>query len=344
MYKKYILLSLAVLLLATGCSKKNENKIEAKSLEATYRENGVPVRVESITKDEFTKFQTYYSEIMPNKRTVLYAKMEDRISKINAKAGDYVSKGTKVIEFPEDNTRNGIQETQANYDFAFNNMNRMKELLNSGAISQQEYDGIETQYKQAKASLDYIDNILDVTAPYNGYITELPVSENDHVFIDDPLFAIADLSKLKSTIWVNENDIEFIKKNMEATATWKDYTISGKVTNVSLTMDSQRRAFRVEIVFDNTEMNFKTGVTAEINLQLYKKTSVINIPYTMIRSIESTPFVWIAEDNKAVKREITLGLTGKDKIEITSGLQEGELLISEGYHIVSENDKLKIMD
>ncbi len=341
MIKKFlILLVIASLFVVVGCQKKGQ-EIEAKSLEAIYREEGIPVKVETVLAQDFTRYQTYYSEVFPSKNTVIFAKYEDRIAKINASAGDFVKKDDVIIEF-NPNSRFGIKETQANYDMTLATYNRMKEVFKSGGISQQELDTYESQLKVAEASLENVNDMLQVKAPYDGYITELPVSENDYIFIDTALFTISNLNTLKSVLWVNEDDIKFVREGMFASAKWNGQEISGRVIKVAMAMDAHRRAFRVEATFDNSKRLIKAGVTSEINLLLYKKTDVIGVPTVMVREIESSPYLWVVEDNKAVRRNVVLGQTGNELIEVLNGLKAGDVLITEGYHLVSDNDKVTI--
>lgn len=335
-----LLIIIASLFLLVACQKKGQ-EIEAKSLEAIYREEGTPVKVETIVPQNFNRYQTYYSEVIPSKNTVIFAKYEDRIAKINASSGDFVKKDQVIIEF-NPNSRFGIKETKANYDIAFATYNRMSEVFKTGGISQQELDTYETQLNLAKAAMENIDDILKVKAPYDGYLTELPVSENDYIFIDSPLFTISNLNTLKSVLWVNEEDIKFVREGMFASAKWNGFEITGKVDKVAMSMDSNRRAFRVEASFDNSQKNIKAGVTSEINLLLYRKADVIGVPTVMIRDIENSPYVWVVIDNKAVRRNVVLGQTGNDLIEILNGLKAGDVIITEGYHLVSDDDKVTI--
>lgn len=62
----------------------------------------------------------------------------------------------------------------------------------------------------------------------------------------------------------------------------------------------------------------------------------------MVREIESSPYLWVVEDNKAVRRNVVLGQTGNELIEVLNGLKAGDVLITEGYHLVSDNDKVTI--
>ncbi len=338
--KILILIVVTSLFMVIGCQKKGE-VVEAKSLEAIYREEGIPVKVETVLAQDFTRYQTYYSEVMPSKNTSIFAKYEDRIAKLNATAGDYVKKDQIIVEF-NPNNRFGIKETQANYDITLATYNRMLEVFKSGGISQQELDTYQTQLKVAEAALANVNDMLQVKAPYDGYITDLPVSENDYIFMDTSLFTISNLQSLKSVLWVNEEDIKFVREGMFASAKWNGKEITGRVVKVAMAMDAHRRAFRVEATFDNSKGLIKAGVTAEINLLLYKKADVIGVPTVMIRDIENSPYLWVVENNKAVRKNVVLGQTGNDLIEILNGLKAGDVLITEGYHLVSDDDKVTI--
>jgi multidrug efflux pump subunit AcrA (membrane-fusion protein) len=107
---------------------------------------------------------------------------------------------------------------------------------------------------------------------------------------------------------VPDTEITKFRKGAKATATWLDTTISGRVSEISLAMDSSTKAFRVEVAFPGMNKKINYGVTAEISIEILTKPNVIVVERHQIQSNNGTKYVWLNQDGKAVKREITTGL------------------------------------
>jgi len=92
----------------------------------------------------------------------------------------------------------------------------------------------------------------------------------------------------------------------------------------------------------NKKINY--GVTAEISLEVFSKPNVIVVERHQIVSENGTKYVWLNQDGKAVKREITTGLDNTLTYEVTSGLNPGDVLITEGINMLTEGAKLRVIE
>jgi len=335
-----ILLITMVVFSVVSCAKKK--KTNPKSMEEIQKEKGIPVEVEIINSNKFIKYQNYFAELMGEKETTIYAKVADRIKEIKVSTGSAVEKDEIIVTFPKNSTFAGYYEIKAQKENLEKTLNRTRELYKVGGIPKQQLDDIETQYKVAERSLEAINENLEEKAPYDGVITKVHIQAGDHVFIDEPLYTISQLNKLKANIWVNEDDIDFIKKGMTASAIWKSHKIYGKVTQVALAMDSNKKAFRTEVTFNNPGIEIKAGVTANIDLELFSKDDVIAVDREFIKNITGNPYVWLANTETAKKKPVELGLIQNNMIEIINGLSIGDNLITKGHELLEEGKKLLI--
>jgi len=220
----------------------------------------------------------------------------------------------------------------------------MQRLFAQGAISQQDLDNVETQYKVSKANLETSDKMINVRAPISGIITAIYVNPSEKVYPGKDLFTIASTNGYKATIMVPDTEINKIKKGTKATATWLETTISGRVTEIPLAMDNATKAFKVEVSFPGINKKINYGVTAEISIEVFSKPNVIVVERHQIVSENGTKYVWLNQDGKAVKREITTGLDNTLAFEIISGLNPGDLLITEGINMLTEGAKLRVIE
>jgi RND family efflux transporter MFP subunit len=340
--KRYlVILATLILMLLSACSQKKE---EGKSMEQIYGEEGVPVRQTIVEPTTFRQNLLYNATLSGMEETTVQAMVSEVISKINAKVGDRVVKDQIIVCFPQNTPSAQYEQALTAFNSIKNTYERMKRLFNQGAISQQDLDNIETQYKVSKANLDMSDKMINVRAPISGVITSMYVNPSEKVFPGKDLFTVASTNGYKAIIMVPDTEISKVKKGARATATWLDTSINGKVTEVSLSMDNATKAFRVEVSFPGMNKKINYGVTAEISVDVFSKPNVIVVERQHIVNENGAQYVWLNQDNKAVKKEITTGLDNSITFEVTSGLNPGDILITEGINMLTDGAKLRVIE
>lgn len=339
--RKYLFPIICIVLILGACGKKQS---DSKNIEQIQAEQGIPVRQIEIKNTVFKQELTYNAVLSGIEESTAKAMVSDIIVSINAKVGDRVKKGQTIVSFPRNTP--AAQYEQANT--AFNSIKqvyeRMQRLHAQGAISQQDLDNAETQYKVSKSNLDASRMMIEVSAPIDGIITNVIVNPSEHVFPGADLFTVSNTNSYKAILWIPETEIKHIKQGTRATATWNEESIGGKVTQISMALDPNNKAFRVEAVFANTNRKFAPGITAEIKLDILSKSNAIVVDRQYIVSENGKRFVWVNTDGKATKREIEIGLDNQLQFEIIAGLQAGDILLTEGINQLSENSKLLVIE
>ena len=340
--KKILTISLVIGLLAfSACGKKKE---AGKSIEQLQKEKGIPVRTATIEAGTFSQELSYNATLSGAEEADAMALMSDVIIKINAKVGDRVSRGQTIVVFPRTALEARNDQAQTAFDAAKMAYDRMRRLVAQGAISQQDMDNVETQFKMAQSALDSSNQMINITAPISGVITKIMVNQGDRTYPGQPLFTVASASAFKAILNVPEMDVKSIRKGTAAVATWNKETLNGRVSSVALGMDQKSKAFRVECQFPNNNRNFSYGVTAEIKLKTLSKADCIIIDRQNIVTENGKKYVWLAENGKAKKVEIQTGLDNHLSFEVTEGLNPGDIIITEGISLLTEGAKILVTE
>jgi membrane fusion protein, multidrug efflux system len=337
----FTLVFVATVIGFTGCS--GEEKKESKSLEQIQKEEGIPVTVEKITQQKFDKKLTYFGKFKGDRETIIGAMIGGRVEKINYRPGDNVKKNDVIIEFPEDSPSSQFQQAQSGYENSTKSFERMKALYEKGEIAQAQYDGVETKYLVDKRNFETMKDMLKLDAPYNGTITELMVHEGDNVKSETALFTIAKLDKMKIRIWLSDSERMTIKKGMKAIATVEGKTFVGKVSELSLSVNTMKNAFYADLVFKNNKREIFAGSTADIQIITYEKEKTIVITRNLVKDDSGKKYVYLADNNKAEKRYITISNENGIGYEIESGLVVGDNLIVKGSSKLNDGTKIKVI-
>ncbi len=338
---KKMLVAVLLMLLLFACGKKQDN---AKNMEQIQNEEGIPVRQTIVQPSTFLQELTYNATLSGSEESTASAMVSDIITKINAKVGDKVQKDQVIIRFPANTPAAQFEQASSAFNSIKTVYERMKRLHDQGAISRQDLDNVETQYQVSKANLAASEQMINVRAPISGIITAMMVSPSEKVSPGKDLFTVASTGGYKATIMVPEAEISKIKKGMKATATWLDETINGKVSDISLAMDVNTKAFRVEVTFTGMNRKISYGVTAEISIVVLSKPNVIVVGRESITMENGSKYVWLNKQGIAAKTLIETGLDNSLTFEVTSGLSSDDILITEGINMLTENAKLRVIE
>ncbi len=341
-FMKYGLYSMIFIftVILTACG--SEEVEVSKSMEELQREQGIPVEVAKVKKEKFEKFLTYFSSVSGKRQTTEGAMVGGRVKAVNAKPGQFVKKDAVIVEFPDDLPGSQIQQAKASFENAEKTYKRMKALFDAGETSRQNFDNAETQFVVAKRNYESVKQTLLVDAPYDGVITEVKVNVGDAKKAGDPLFTIANLSKMKARIWATSEEIDLIKVGDKAYAKYNGYQFTGTVVEKAMAIDPAKQAFYVEIVFNNADGKLRAGTTVEISIKIYDNETVV-VPSHLLKNDVNGKYVFVEEGNKANKVYVKTGEQSGADVEVLDGLKQGMNLVTKGGSSLSAGVKLNVV-
>jgi RND family efflux transporter MFP subunit len=314
-----------------------------KQAEQTITEDAVPVKVEQIKYQPFEKYLTFFSKLSGIKEATKGAMIGGKIEKLNFPVGAYVREKDVVVEFDTYNPAVQYEQAKAAYDNLKKNYERMKALLQAGETSQANFDAVEAQYLVAKRNYESVRQMLFIEAPFDGTIVDVKVHAGDNVKSEAPLFTISQTSKMRSKVWVSEKEIAQFKKGMKVITEFNGEKFVGRVVEISMAIDPAKQAFFVEVEFDNPRGVLKSGLTAEIKILTYENPKAIIIPRNLVNKDEKGLYVFVVKDNKAEKRYITNGRESGLYYEVSSGLNEGDMLVVKGSAQLDNGSIVKVI-
>lgn len=296
-----------------------------------------------------------------------------RIVEIKAKVGDRVEAGQTLAIFDNieagellaqsQSARADLERLKAQLIPATRQAERSRRLADIGAGAEKDYesskaekDGIEANILSQQALLDGIlqrlrrFGIADATprssfltalkAPFSGVVTKASASPGDVVDAGADVFTVADLSRVWVQAEVYEKDLGRIRVGQSAFVTvdtYPDHPFEGKVAYISDVLDPQTRTARVRCEVDNTKMELKTDMFANIELPTKLSKQALALPSSALQQVEGKNVVFIRHSpTQFEKRKVEKGVTVKDQTEIVSGLKPGESVVTQGaFHLKS---------
>jgi RND family efflux transporter MFP subunit len=194
---------------------------------------------------------------------------------------------------------------------------------------------------QQNINATLINNSI-VTSPFSGVITQKFVEIGAVVSPGMPLFHLANDSKLKLIIGVPDNFASSISVGWKAEVSIDDVTdetFEATVDKIYPSVDPVSKKVKVELSLDNKDDRLKIGSFARVHFALSDVDGVV-IPSSALVSRYGLNFVYVVQEGKAISRDVVVGVRSSDLVEITSGIQEGEKIVTSGASFLRDGETI----
>jgi multidrug efflux pump subunit AcrA (membrane-fusion protein) len=162
-----------------------------------------------------------------------------------------------------------------------------------------------------------------------------------------PVALVVDMDSVKVKIDVVERDLPKIEIGQEAQIkvdAYSDTIFSGKVWRISPVVDLASRTAPVEILISNPEHLLKPGMFTRVTIVTKESKDTLIIPRDALLGKGDTTFVFVVEDNQALKKEVTVGMSQGTLVEVKDHLALEEEVIVMGKTRVTDGTKVKVIE
>jgi cobalt-zinc-cadmium efflux system membrane fusion protein len=313
--------------------------------------------------------------VEPNayRQVVVTPLVAGRVTKVGPALGDRVRRGQTLAEIyspalAEAQTR--YVSAQAMLDAHDRELQRTQKLVEIGAASRQELEKIHAEHaaqtaavQSARSQLELLGvsasalekmapghNVtatINVAAPIDGVVTERGANVGLNVDTVTKLFTVVDLS----TVWVvadlYERDFSRVRVGSEAAITTSarpGVTLRGRVSYIDPQVSAGTRTAKVRVEVPNTGGELRLGMYADVVVAGASSTSAPRVPRAAVQNVGDRAVVYLAnpkEPGKFVEREVRLGQTSGEQVEAESGVQPGDVVVTEGsFFVRAERERL----
>jgi len=349
-----------------SCERQKEGETNL-NLQVNSEELGlIPVEVTPAQRGNLENIIRSTGTLLANKEVLISAEVSAIIKKILVDTGDAVKIGQVIalldereIKLNHEQAKALLAQAEASYQNAELELNRKRQLLEEEAIPQGMFDAIESQYQLAKAGVESARAQVNLTkkrledctirSPINGFVKVKLAAEGEyyHTMKSGAIFILIQSNPIKLLFTIAEQYSKEVRPGLITkirVATFPDKKFLGKVSRISPSTDPVSHTLSLESLFDNSQYLLKPGFFAEVELVLSTKQEALIIPASAVIREESKNYLYINDKGVAKKVEVHLGYSGIDRVEITSGIKEGDLVITSGQETLVEGNKIRVID
>lgn len=295
-----------------------------------------------------------------------------RITRVQAELGEQVRRGQTLAHiFSPELASAQTQYTAARAELEAHEreLERTQKLMEIGAASRQELERIVAQHaaqtatvQSARARLELLGvsaAALDapsgkdvgasatVPAPISGVVTERLANIGLNVDSASKLFTVTDLS----SVWVvadlyekNFSRVQVGSPAIVTTTAYPDLVLRGRVSYIDPEVRADTRTAKLRVEVPNPEGKLRLGMFADVQVTPASPATVPAVPRSAVQNVGDRDVVYLVnprEPGKFTEREVRLGATAGEEVEVLSGVQPGDVIVTEGsFFVRAERERL----
>ncbi|MFA9388505.1 MAG: efflux RND transporter periplasmic adaptor subunit [Prolixibacteraceae bacterium] len=343
MKKTIIYIGVAVALIAIVVFQLKSNKeTTVKRVYQYDKEQAINVQTISLKFENIENDISYTGTFEPNKETKVSADIQGKIIALMVDIGSTVKKGQPLIQLDNSLLKLQMQTVEIQIEGLEADVKRFTVLAKADAIQGIQLEKTLLGLKSAKvqkATLMEQINKTTITAPFHGIVTAKLTEEGAFAAPGIPLLQITDISQLKFTVNVPEHELRQFENNQKYTLSadvYPETELTGKVFMTG-SKANMGNSYPVQFSVSNTpDLKIKAGMFGKvlpitIAMENNSEGKQIIIPASAIVGTNIQAQVYRVINGKAILQNVNISARFQNKVVVSSGLTEGDVIITNGF-------------
>jgi RND family efflux transporter MFP subunit len=324
---------------SAGCGRGDVTAVNVDSLPPAS------VTTQKVENKERPATEEVVGTVRAKLRAAIEAKISGRIEKMTVVPGQNVAAGDLLVELDAREVQARVDEARAVYQQAEADWKRLAELWEQKVVSQAEYDTAKAKFGVAEASLlqaQTLRGYARVTAPFDGVITRKLADIGDLAAPGRPLLEMEDTRALRLEADVPEAVVDNLRigDRMPVRVSAVETEFEGVVSEIAPAADPNSRTFLVKLDLPEAP-GLRAGRFGRATMPV-GKTSAPRVPAAAVIQRGQLELVFVARDGRAQLRLVKTGKHVGGEVEIVSGLEAGESVVTTGAALLRDGQPLSV--
>ena len=272
--------------------------------------------------------------------------------------GSTVTQGQLVADITGEDARlaAGLEATARHAETAEQEMKRRQGLFEKGLIPEEDVRRAEATYEDALHNFELSQRTAEktrMTTPIAGVVLELardedgfPVADGQTVQPGFEVARIAPIGRLIADIDLVGPELARVRPGQAVQIrhyAFEGIAIDGTILRLSPSMDPQTHTFRAEVDVDNSRGFLRPGMFVEAAIIAERRTDVAVVPRDAVTERAGRSVVFVIDGQRAVRRNVSLGLGDDDQVEVREGVEPGERIIVRGLETLTDGTRVRVV-
>ena len=319
---------------------------------------------------------TVVGNLVGDATVAVVPKTAGRLDAVYVRLGDRVSRGQKIGKVEDREFLEQVKQAEAAFEvgnatirqreadlkFAQTNLDRSKSLFDRQLLPRQTLDDAEArsqasvaqldlaraQVNQSKARLEELRVILAntlIVSPVNGFVARRAADAGAYVSPNAPLADVVDIDMVRIVANIIEKDLRRVRDGQPARVevdAFPGETFRGRIARVAPVLDPTTRTAQIEVEIPNPGYRLKPGMYARVSVTTNEKPSALLVPRNAVVDLDGKRGVFVAQEQVASFREITLGIEDTGRLEVVSGITDQDKFVTTGAAALRDGDRILV--
>lgn len=342
-------LAVALLLLFglsfVGCGSNGDS-----TAENGKEEKAIPVEVTNVQLGSVEAFFSGTSTLEVEDEAEVVAKVSGVVKQIMVEEGQTVKVGQVLARLDDEKLAVLVAQAEANFRKLENNYQRNQELFDRKLISAELFQAAKFEFESQKAAFDLVKLDLEyasIRAPITGVIAERHIKVGNMVLNNAVTFKITGFDPLRAVLYVPEREVAKLAVGQSSILNidaLEGELYRGSIERISPVVDPMTGTVKVTVSVRNPGKKLKPGMFVRVSISYDIHENALLVPKDAILAEDTESAVFVVQDSTAYRRIVTTGYSNETQLEVTSGLELGETIVTTGQGSLKDSAKVEILE
>ena len=342
-------------------------------------EEPISVKAARVTRQPISRYLLSNTSLESIREVTIYAKVNALVEELLVEEGDRVSKDQFLAKLDDREIKNEhdqariavdqakltLEQAEVKSRLSKANYERSEGLLAQRLISQQEHDqtalnnetdalGLRVSVQQRDAAVSRLEaaqlqlEYTEIRSSIDGVVTQRLIDVGDRVNVNEALFSVEDFTPLWARIYLPERELSQIRLGQRAELQMQAFpeeTFTSSIKMISPTVDSESGTIKVTLEITRHRSLLRPGMFGTVYIATETRPSALVIPKrAIVRERDEDRVFVVDSESRVEKRAVAIGFREDNDVEISSGLSEGEVVVTVGQEGLNDGYPVSVLE
>lgn len=342
----WILMMIAVAFFFASCRGKANSQVKDKKEEET----AIPVETAEVIQGSITATYAGSTNLEAEAEAMVVAKVSGVVKQIFVEEGDSVKAGQVLAKLDDEQYRLELNQAHSILEKLASEYERNESLFKNKIVSQESYEKSQSEYQTQEAAYDLAKlrlNYTEIKAPLGGIVSQRLIKMGNMVKVDQPTFQITDFDPLLAVLHIPEKEMSKLRVGFPAKLTADallDSEFKGKISRISPIVDAGTGTFKVTVEVNDRTRTLKPGMFSRVQIVYDTHENAALVPKNAILTEDTEAWVFVVNSDSVTKKEVQIGYSNSTHVEVLSGLNVGDVVVTTGLGSLKDGSKIKVVE
>ena len=334
-----------------GDSEEPEDDDSADDDDSAEEVKATPVRAEAVLSGSISETIASSSTVDSERRADIHVEAAGTIETLVAEEGDAVAAGGVLAILRNPTLKGELERAEAGFVRAREEFDSAKTLFEQGFLSGNDYDAAAHAFDTARVTVEQARETHEarrITSPISGTVALRQVRYGEAVSPGQLAFAVVDLRALRVEVNLPEKDLSRLRVGQEARIRSEVLAdtdeVEGHLERISPVVDPLTGTVKVTVAVDPGQTLLRPGMFVNVDIIVDTHVDARLIPKRALVYDEGEPLAFVVKDSIVARTPLELGFSDRDLVEVTSGLEPGDLVVVVGQGLLRDGSEVRVVE